>query len=96
MIYRILFAVRNLPFADSFAQRSLICYDTAMTGQKEETDMRHVYVRCILALIWVAVAVVSGGSGNLTSAGFYLLIGGVLFYSAYSAWRKTRDEKGEQ
>ena len=55
---------------------------------KEETVMRHVTIRGILALIWLAAAVVSGLSGNLEWAGLYVLMGAAFGYSACSAWKK--------
>ena len=55
--------------------------------------MRHVYIRGILALIWLAAAVVSGMSGNLEWAGLYILMGGVFGYSAYATWTKERKGK---
>ena len=55
--------------------------------------MRHVYIRGILALIWLAAAVVSGVSGNLEWAGLYGLMGGAFGYSAYAAWIKERRGK---
>lgn len=36
--------------------------------------MRHVYIRSILALIWLAAVIVSGMSGNLEWTGFYVLL----------------------
>ena len=39
--------------------------------------MRHVYIRGILALIWLAAAAVSGLSGNLEMTGLYVLMGGL-------------------
>ncbi len=53
--------------------------------------MRHVWVRSILALIWLAAAVVSGLSGNIEMTLIYVIIGGVFLYFAYTTWRK----KGE-
>ena len=50
--------------------------------------MRHVYIRGILALIWLAAAVVSGVSGNLAWAGLYVLMGAAFGYSAYATWKK--------
>ncbi len=50
--------------------------------------MRHVYIRGILALLWLATAVVSGVSGNLEWAGLYVLMGAAFGYSACSAWKK--------
>lgn len=53
--------------------------------------MRHVYIRGILALIWLVVAIVSGVSGNPETTAFYVLIGGVFLYSAYSTWKKEKN-----
>lgn len=58
--------------------------------------MRHVYIRGILALIWIAVGIVSVISGALGMAALYMIIGGVFLYSAYSVWRKENDEKGDR
>ena len=46
--------------------------------------MRHVYIRGILALIWLAAAVVSGLSGNLEMTGLYVLMGAAFGYSAWA------------
>ena len=51
--------------------------------------MRHVVIRGILALIWLAAAAVSGLSGNLEWAGLYVLMGAAFGYSAYAAWKKN-------
>jgi len=50
--------------------------------------MRHVTIRGILALIWLAAAIVSGVSGNLEWAGLYVLMGAAFGYSAYAARRE--------
>lgn len=63
---------------------------------KEGIIMRHVYIRSILALIWLAAAAVSGVSGNLEMAAFYVLICGVCGYSAYAVWKKEREGKGDR
>ena len=55
--------------------------------------MRHVYIRGILALIWLAAAVVSGMSGNLEMTGLYVLMGAALGYSAWASWKKTKNDK---
>ena len=60
---------------------------------KEETVMRHVYIRGILALIWLAAAAVSGVSGNLEWAGLYVLMGAAFGYSAWASWKKAKDDK---
>lgn len=58
--------------------------------------MRHVTVRGILALIWLAAAVVSGLSGNLEWAGLYVLMGAAFGYSAWASWKKEKNNKGER
>ena len=55
--------------------------------------MRHVYIRGILALIWLAAAVVSGVSGNLEWAGLYVLMGAAFGYSAWASWKKAKKDK---
>ena len=50
--------------------------------------MRHVMIRGILALVWLAAAVFSGVSGKLEWAGLYVLLGVAFGYSAYASWRK--------
>lgn len=55
--------------------------------------MRHVYVRGILALIWLVAAIVSGVSGNREMAALYVLMGGAFGYSAYVSWKKGKNGK---
>ncbi|MCI8398379.1 MAG: hypothetical protein HFF90_03135 [Oscillibacter sp.] len=50
--------------------------------------MRHVYVRGILALVWLAAAVVCGVRGNGAGAALYALMGAAFGVSAYAAWKK--------
>ena len=56
--------------------------------------MRHIYIRGILALVWVAAAIVCGLSGSMETAVVYVIAGGVFLYSAYSAWDKMKN-RGE-
>lgn len=56
--------------------------------------MRHVYIRGILAIIWLVAAVVNGVSGNMEMTALYVIIGGVFLYSAYATWKKEKDNKG--
>ena len=55
--------------------------------------MRHVTIRGILALIWLAAAVVSGVSGNLEWAELYVLMGAAFGYSAHATWKKEKNGK---
>jgi hypothetical protein len=60
---------------------------------KEESVMRHIVIRGILALIWLAAAVVSGVSGNLEMTGLYVLMGAAFGYSAWASWKKAKNGK---
>ncbi len=51
--------------------------------------MRHVWIRGILALVWLAAAIVSGGV-------LYVILGMIFLVSAFSAWRQDKDGKGEK
>lgn len=94
------FVVKNLPFADIFADGFLFVYDTDIARKyilicKEDLIMRHIYIRGFLALLWFMCAVVSGISGNLIMAAFYMVLGGVFLYSSYTMWKKEKDDRGE-
>ena len=62
---------------------------------KEEIIMRHICIRCILALVWIGAAIVCGLSGSVETTAVYVIVGGVFLYSAYSAWNKMKKDKGE-
>ena len=57
--------------------------------------MCHVYIRAILALIWLVAAIVSAASGNSEMMVLYIVICGVFLYSAYAMWKKEKN-KGEK
>ncbi len=56
--------------------------------------MRHVVIRGLLGLLWLVAALVSGQSENFEMAAFYVLLGGVFLYSAFTTWKKERDKNG--
>lgn len=56
--------------------------------------MRHVYIRGIIGLIWLAAAIISGVSGNFEMAVLYVILGGAFLYSSYATWKKEKDHKG--
>ncbi len=58
--------------------------------------MRHMYIRGILALVWIAAAIVCGLSGSMETSMIYVIMGGVFLYSVYVAWKKEKNEKGEK
>lgn len=51
--------------------------------------MRHVYIRSILALVWVAVGIVSVNM-------LFILMGLVFLYSAHAVWKKEKNDRGEK
>ena len=55
--------------------------------------MRHVVIRGILALIWLAAAVVSSLSDNLEWAGLYVQMGAAFGYSAWVSWKRAKNNK---
>ena len=56
--------------------------------------MRHVVIRGLLGLLWLVAALVSGQSENFEMAAFYVLLGGVFLYSAFTTWKKERYKNG--
>lgn len=57
--------------------------------------MRHIIIRGIMGLIWMAAAAAGAISGSFTTAALYLILGGAFLYSAYAAWKNNnRDGKG--
>lgn len=58
--------------------------------------MRHVYIRGMIGFIWLAVALVCGLETRWEMAGLYVLLGGAFLYSAYAAWKKEKDHRGER
>ena len=99
MLGEINFTVKNLPIADIFAEVGFLRYDKDTTDKEqfqEGNKMRHMYIRGILAVIWLAAAVVSGVVGRFEMALLYVVLGGVFFYSAYRVWKKEKDEEGDR
>lgn len=58
--------------------------------------MRHVYIRGILTVVWLAAAIVSGGAGMMANTALYIVMAGVFAFSAYSMWKKEKNGKGER
>ena len=55
--------------------------------------MRHVYIRGIIGLIWLAAAIVSGVSGNFEMSMLYVILGGIFLYSIYTTWKKKQQRR---
>ncbi len=56
--------------------------------------MRHVFIRGIISLVWLAAAVICGMSGSLEMTAIYIVLGGAFLYSAYATWKKEKGGKG--
>ncbi len=56
--------------------------------------MRHIYIRGIIGLIWLAAAIVCGVSGSFPMMGLCIGLAGVFLYSTYTVWKKEKDGKG--
>ncbi len=57
--------------------------------------MRHISIRLIGGFIWLAAAVASGLSAKLDLALLYVVLGGLFLYSAFAAWKKEKNTKGD-
>lgn len=56
--------------------------------------MRHFYFRLVLGIVWLIAAVVSGISANIPFAVLYVALGIMFLYSAYSIWKKEKNNRG--
>lgn len=56
-------------------------------------DMRHFYFRLILGIVFVACMVFSFVTMNIPFAILYLVLGGAFLFSAYSLWKKGKDNR---
>ncbi|SDG47095.1 hypothetical protein [Marvinbryantia formatexigens] len=50
--------------------------------------MRHFYFRLILGIVFIVCMIFSIVTMNVPFALFYLVLGGVFLFSAYSLWKK--------
>lgn len=50
--------------------------------------MRHIYIRGIMSLIWLAAAIVSAIAGRYAMTVLYVILSGAFLYSAYTTWKK--------
>lgn len=56
--------------------------------------MRHYYFRLVLGIVFLICMVYSFLTANLPFAFLYLVLGGVFLFSAYSLWKKNKDNWG--
>mgnify|MGYP000010195234 FL=1 len=55
--------------------------------------MRHFYFRLILGIVFVACMIFSFVTMNIPFAILYLVLGGAFLFSAYSLWKKDKDNR---
>jgi len=55
--------------------------------------MRHFYFRFLFGFVWLGAAVVSAVNANSSFAALYALLGIVFLWSAYSIWKKKKDQE---
>lgn len=55
--------------------------------------MRHFYFRLVLGIVFLICMIYSFITANIQFALFYLIFGVVLLISAYSLWKKNKDER---
>jgi hypothetical protein len=89
--------VKNLPIMDIPADELFLKYagtvsETHIT--QGGTCMRHFYFRLILGVVFAICAVYSFIKANIPFALMYVVLGGVFLYSAYTIWKKNKDNRG--
>ena len=55
--------------------------------------MRHFYFRLVLGIIFVACMIFSFVTANIPFAVLYTFLAGAFLYSAYSLWKKDKDNR---
>lgn len=55
--------------------------------------MRHFYFRLILGLVFLSCAVFSLVTANIPFALLYVVLSVVFLFSAYSIWKKDKDNR---
>lgn len=55
--------------------------------------MRHLYFRLILGIVFIGCMIYSFVTTNTPFALLYLCLGGAFLFSAYSLWKKNKDNR---
>lgn len=55
--------------------------------------MRHFYFRLVLGVVFAICAVYSFSTANIPFALMYVVLGGAFLFSAYSLWKKDKDNR---
>ena len=56
--------------------------------------MRHFYIRLILGIIFIGCVIFSFVTANIPFSLLSLALAGVYLYSAYSLWKKNKNDRG--
>lgn len=68
---------------DNFTEDKTVCH----------INMRHFYFRLILGIVFIACMIFSFVTMNIPFALLYIFLGGSFLYSAYSIWKKDKDNR---
>lgn len=59
----------------------------------EGIDMRHFYFRLLLGIVFIGCMIFSLVTMNIPFVILYLVLGGAFLFSAYSLWKKDKDNR---
>ena len=62
--------------------------------RQEVIHMRHFYFRLILGIVFIGCMIFSFATMNIPFALLYIFLGGSFLYSAYSIWKKDKEDRG--
>lgn len=57
-------------------------------------NMRHFYFRLVLGIVFLICMVYSFITVNISFVVMYLILGGAFVFSAYSIWKKEKNNRG--
>lgn len=87
-----------LPFMDKSAEINFLQYavsvNNTITKIQGGITMRHFYFRFILGVVFAICAVYSITTANTSFALLYVVLGVAFLYSAYTIWKKNKDNRG--
>ena len=89
--------VKNILFVDILAGDPTLQYALLVKKRlfedKEDFTMRHFYFRLILGIVFVACLIFSLVTMNISFAMLYLVLSIAFLASAYSFWKKDKDNR---
>lgn len=69
-------------------------YPQNQSFKLEEEIMRHFYFRLVLGIVFLLCAVYSFVTANIAFAMLYIILGAVFLFSAYTIWKKNKENRG--